>query len=245
MPVRSRKRSALAAAGLVALTSIALGAVPVSAAGPDPSSTADGGHGRHQGDLRRAYEATERYRSEQAALDDGYLRTDECVFSDEGGMGYHYVKPAHIGSTDPTRPAALLYADTHHAAGDGKEHGQGQGQAQGKEQATPQAQGKPQGKEQAKPQDKGQGKEQAKPQDKGQGKDGRRLVALEWVVPNTGQAQPEIFGRGFDGPEVIPGVGDVYSLHAWIFKKNPKGVFAPYNPRVTCPAPRPTPQPTR
>lgn len=27
-----------------------------------------------------------------------------------GGMGYHWVNPANIGSTDPTQPAALIYA---------------------------------------------------------------------------------------------------------------------------------------
>jgi hypothetical protein len=29
-----------------------------------------------------------------------------------GGMGYHYVNPANIGSTDPFRPAALVFAPT-------------------------------------------------------------------------------------------------------------------------------------
>jgi hypothetical protein len=29
-----------------------------------------------------------------------------------GGMGYHYVNPANIGSTDPLAPAALVYAPT-------------------------------------------------------------------------------------------------------------------------------------
>ncbi|MFE4659150.1 hypothetical protein ACFRFJ_20975 [Streptomyces hydrogenans] len=42
------------------------------------------------------------------------------------------------------------------------------------------------------------------------------------------------FDRDFDGPEPIPGLGKVYSLHAWIYEENPSGVFAPYNPRVRC-----------
>jgi hypothetical protein len=29
-----------------------------------------------------------------------------------GGMGYHWVNPANIGSTEPTAPAALIYAPT-------------------------------------------------------------------------------------------------------------------------------------
>jgi hypothetical protein len=32
-----------------------------------------------------------------------------------------------------------------------------------------------------------------------------------------------------------PGMPVHYDLHAWIFKHNPAGVFAQYNPRVTCP----------
>ncbi|MGW0464437.1 hypothetical protein ACWDX6_04055 [Streptomyces sp. NPDC003027] len=200
MPVRPRSRTAMAAVGLAALTSIALGAVPASATDPAP----DGAHGGNpfEGDLARAYDATVKYKSEQAALDDGYIRTDECVASDKGGMGYHYVKPAHVGSTDPTRPAALLYADDHKGHENGKPNGRSNAQ------------------------DKGH--------DKGHGKGERKLVALEWVVPNTGQPRPEIFGRGFDGPDVIPDVGNVYTLHAWLFKKNPKGVLTPYNPRVEC-----------
>ncbi|MET9437724.1 hypothetical protein [Streptomyces sp. NPDC006551] len=220
MPVRPRGRSARAAVGLAALTSITLGAAPAAASDPAPDAT----HGGNpfEGDLARAYDATVKYKSEQAALDDGYIRTDECVFSDEGGMGYHYVKPAHVGSIDPAKPAALLYADDHKADENGHETGKPNGQETAK----------PNGQETAKP----NGPENARMngQDKGHEKGERKLVALEWVVPNTGQPRPQIFGRGFDDPEVIPGVGDVYTLHAWLFKKNPKGVFVPYNPRVKC-----------
>ncbi|MFD8013003.1 hypothetical protein [Streptomyces sp. NPDC058955] len=70
----------------------------------------------------------------------------------------------------------------------------------------------------------------------------RELVAVEWVIPNTGQpTAPRIFGRAFDGPAVIEGVGDVYTLHAWIYKKNPAGLFTPYNPRVHCVCPEDAP----
>jgi hypothetical protein len=169
----ARPRPLIAALGLAAATSLALMTAPASAAK---------GHDWPHQDLERAYDATVKYKSEQAALNDGYQRTDECVEDDRlGGMGYHYVKPAHIGSTDPTKPAALLYEDDH--------------------------------------------------------KGGRKLVAVEYVVLNTGQPRPRMFDRGFDGPAVLPGLGDHYSLHAWIFKKNPKGVFTPYNPRVHCECP--------
>jgi hypothetical protein len=67
---------------------------------------------------------------------------------------------------------------------------------------------------------------------------GLRLVALEYfAVDPDGDAStndaPKLFGRRFDGP--IPGpAGPIYLLHAWVHKKNPAGVFAPFNPRVEC-----------
>lgn len=178
MPVRPRPL--IAALGLAAAASLTLVTAPASAAK---------GHGWPHPDLEKTYNATVQYQSEQAALDDGYLRTDDCVEDEKlGGMGYHYVKPEHVGSTDPTKPAALLYEDDH--------------------------------------------------------KGGRKLIAVEWVVPNTGQPRPQAFDRGFDGPFDFEPVGPHYSLHAWIFKKNPKGVFTPYNPKVTCDcAPTSTPHP--
>ncbi|MDT9690607.1 hypothetical protein Q5762_20115 [Streptomyces sp. P9(2023)] len=172
----ARPRPLIAALGLAAATSLALVTAPASAA--------KGNDWPHP-DLEKAYDATVAYKSEQAALNDGYLRTDDCVEDPTlGGMGYHYVNPAHLGSTDPTKPAALLYVDDH--------------------------------------------------------KGGRKLVALEYVVPNTGRPTPRIFDRDFDPAAVIPPVGDVYTLHAWIFKKNPKGVFTPHNPKVTCDCPEKT-----
>ncbi|MEU0245943.1 hypothetical protein ABZ192_16685 [Streptomyces sp. NPDC006235] len=75
------------------------------------------------------------------------------------------------------------------------------------------------------------------------GKHGKlRLGAVEWSVRDADQNvetdddRPVMFGdRHFDGPEEIPGLGVVYTLHAWIFKDNPRGVFYPWNPRLTCP----------
>jgi hypothetical protein len=71
----------------------------------------------------------------------------------------------------------------------------------------------------------------------------RRLVAVEYFRVDadgrldTDGDRPRLFGRGFDGPMEghEPGMPVHYDLHAWIFKHNPAGVFAPYNPRVTCP----------
>ena len=71
----------------------------------------------------------------------------------------------------------------------------------------------------------------------------RRLVAVEWFRADgdgrldTDGDRPYLFGRGFDGPMEghEPGMPVHYDLHAWIFKYNPAGVFAQYNPRVSCP----------
>lgn len=180
----ARPRPLIAALALLAAGSLALGATPAAFAAPAaPAAPAakpvtDFPHP----DLKKTYDATVKYKSEQKAIDDGYLRTDMCVEDPKlGGMGYHYVNPANLGSTDPTKPAAVLYEENHKT---GK----------------------------------------------------RELVAVEWVVPDPDESlpRPQLFGRGFDGPFDFEPLGPHYSLHAWIFKKNPSGVFAPYNPRVHC-----------
>ncbi|MCJ1679315.1 hypothetical protein MTF65_18600 [Streptomyces sp. APSN-46.1] len=70
----------------------------------------------------------------------------------------------------------------------------------------------------------------------------RRLVALEWVVmdrdgkPETDDDRPSLFGQPFKGP--IPGrfKGQKvhYALHVWLWKPNPAGMFATFNPAVRC-----------
>ncbi|GGN29249.1 hypothetical protein [Streptomyces fuscichromogenes] len=66
---------------------------------------------------------------------------------------------------------------------------------------------------------------------------GRALVAVEWIVPAGGDGTaPTLFGQRFQGPTTVPGVtGAVYTLRAWIWKDSPSGLFAPWNPTVTCP----------
>lgn len=72
--------------------------------------------------------------------------------------------------------------------------------------------------------------------------DGRmRLVALEYVVfqdawDATHSAPPSLFGQEFT---LVPepnryGLPPFYELHAWVWKHNPSGVFADFNPRVSC-----------
>ncbi|MET9319945.1 hypothetical protein ABZX75_07070 [Streptomyces sp. NPDC003038] len=69
----------------------------------------------------------------------------------------------------------------------------------------------------------------------------RQLVAVEYIVvdpdndPDT-VTPPKLFGRTFDGPITnVDGLPVHYSLHVWLWKHNPSGLFAPYNPSVTCP----------
>ena len=66
------------------------------------------------------------------------------------------------------------------------------------------------------------------------------LVALEYVVFKSawkGSAPPKLFGQQFaftPTPNRF-GLPAYYSLHAWLYKKNPSGLLAPWNPQVSCP----------
>ncbi len=69
------------------------------------------------------------------------------------------------------------------------------------------------------------------------------LVALEYVVfkdawDATHSTRPSLFGQRFDLTR-SPNRYDLppfYSLHAWVWKYNPDGMFARWNPKVSCPA---------
>ena len=68
-----------------------------------------------------------------------------------------------------------------------------------------------------------------------------KLVAVEWLVPLTADTKqrPSLFGQTFMGPmeghePLIPKEYVHYDLHAWLFKNNPLGMFAPTNPDVSC-----------
>lgn len=65
---------------------------------------------------------------------------------------------------------------------------------------------------------------------------GPRLVAVEWVVIDVDQPHPWLLGVPFDGPMPghVPGMPVHYDLHAWIWQPNPNGLFAPFNPRLSC-----------
>lgn len=78
------------------------------------------------------------------------------------------------------------------------------------------------------------------------GQHGRlRLVAVEYVVIKSAwdathphSSAPSLFGQTF-GLTPSPnrfGLPAFYSLHAWVWKHNPAGMFAPWNPEVSCAA---------
>jgi hypothetical protein len=62
----------------------------------------------------------------------------------------------------------------------------------------------------------------------------KRLVGVEYIIfyadhPDT-EAPPVLFGQEFN-PN--PGLG-LWALHVWIWKDNPNGIFADWNPKVSC-----------
>ena len=60
-----------------------------------------------------------------------------------------------------------------------------------------------------------------------------RLVALEYIVINVGQPRPSFGDQLFDiggTPVPVPH----WSLHVWLYENNPSGMFAPFNPNVSC-----------
>jgi len=72
-------------------------------------------------------------------------------------------------------------------------------------------------------------------------KDGRlKLVALEYEVyrpdwygaGNT--TPPTLFGREFEAVD-FPGLPPIFGLHVWVWRDNPSGMFADFNPKVACP----------
>ena len=70
---------------------------------------------------------------------------------------------------------------------------------------------------------------------------GLRLVALEYVVIQsdwdaTHASPPSLFGHEFMAVDGSDGYGlpPFYALHVWLWKFNPSGLFADYNPHVTC-----------
>jgi hypothetical protein len=71
-----------------------------------------------------------------------------------------------------------------------------------------------------------------------------KLAALEYVVLKdawdaTHSSPPVLFGQQFNFTDAGNrfGLPPYYSLHVWIWKYNPAGMFEMWNPKVVCPAP--------
>ena len=61
-----------------------------------------------------------------------------------------------------------------------------------------------------------------------------KLVAIEYIVVDIGQPAPTFGGQPFDvggAPLPVPH----WTLHVWLHKDNPNGIFTPFNPAVICP----------
>ena len=60
-----------------------------------------------------------------------------------------------------------------------------------------------------------------------------RLIAVEYIVINVGQPRPMFGDHPFDiggTPVPVPH----WSQHVWLFENNPSGIFAPFNPNISC-----------
>lgn len=75
-----------------------------------------------------------------------------------------------------------------------------------------------------------------------------KLVAVEWYTSQEAwgsRPHPTIFGVPFNDMKDDPTTPDVdeghgftphFDLHLWLYRDNPNGNFAQWNPRVSCPA---------
>jgi hypothetical protein len=61
-----------------------------------------------------------------------------------------------------------------------------------------------------------------------------RLVAVEYIIPYTARSRsatpPVLFGQEFKQNDTF----QLWGLHVWVWKDNPSGLFANWNPRVSC-----------
>ena len=69
---------------------------------------------------------------------------------------------------------------------------------------------------------------------------GRKLVAVEWVVRGPQSNPPGVSEPpsvlGMEMHILVPPPGPAfYLMHGWVWKHNPAGMFADWNPEVTCP----------
>jgi hypothetical protein len=62
---------------------------------------------------------------------------------------------------------------------------------------------------------------------------GMRLMAVEYIVPLGAWSAPKP-PRLFDHDFAVNSTFGVWALHAWTWENNPSGMFADWNPRVSC-----------
>ncbi len=157
-------------------------------------------------ELAAVRRATAAFHDAAEAAAAGYVVGPHCDSSPAGVMGFHAGNQALIGNQtlDPEKPEVLLYLE------------------------------KPEG--------------------------GLRLTGVEYVQvvllrnPDTGQVgpwmssspwpanyqvitpTPQLFGQTFQGPMPghVPGMPWHWDLHAWVWAHNPSGMFAQWNPALSC-----------
>ena len=59
-----------------------------------------------------------------------------------------------------------------------------------------------------------------------------RLVALEYVIPKAAWNEPN--PPVLLGQEFTLNAFDLWALHVWVWKRNPSGMYADWNPNVDC-----------
>jgi hypothetical protein len=72
--------------------------------------------------------------------------------------------------------------------------------------------------------------------------DGAELLGVEYFKADADQSlatagdRPSLLGESFDGPMLghNPQMPIHYDLHVWTWKHNPSGMFAQWNPTVSC-----------
>ncbi len=62
------------------------------------------------------------------------------------------------------------------------------------------------------------------------------VFADKWDPQKTGRPAPTIYGQPLKLLTNIPETPPVWGLHLWLYSYNPEGLFASYNPTVSCPA---------
>lgn len=214
-PVR---RTALLAATVVAALVGVLTAVPAAGQARAVSNTANAAVVRGveaAPTLAAVRVATERFRDVRVALKEGYLRdpSSMCMTAEMegmprqlGGMGIHYFRPDLLGITAPPNPR-VSGTGTHTDF-----------RTPGVLIYEPQADGS------------------------------LRLVAVENLVfekawraaGNTeppryaGQEYYHMIDNPLTAADEAHGFEPHYELHAWLYRENPNGTFAQFNPRTSC-----------